>query len=94
MSGDPAAEVAILPSCVLASRTWTSPSAFPESPMEMEACQNLPLPSTSGVDVVVKDSNPIQISGAEERVAGSLILAEPLGAIGRFVAALGARVGK
>jgi len=59
--------------------------------MEMEACQNLTLPSTSDVDVVVKDSNPIQISGAEEKVAVSPILAEPLGAIGQFV---GARVGK
>ena len=31
----------------------------------MEACQNSTLPSTSDVDVVVKDSNPIQIPGAE-----------------------------
>ena len=60
----------------------------------MEACQNSTLPSTSDVGVVVKDSNPIQISGAEGRVAVSLILAEPLGGIGPFVAALGARVRK
>jgi len=53
----------------------------------MEACQNSTLPSTSDVDVVAKDSNPIQISGAEGRVAVSLVLPEPLGAIG-------ARVGK
>ena len=58
----------------------------------MEACQNLMLPSTSDVDVVVKDSNLIQISGVEERVAVSPILAEPLGAIGPFLDALGARV--
>jgi hypothetical protein len=62
--------------------------------MEMEACQNLTLPSASDVDVVVKDSNLIQISGAEGRVAVSLILAEPLGAIGPFQDALGARVEK
>jgi hypothetical protein len=62
--------------------------------MGMEAYRDLTLPATYDVDVVVKDSNPIQISGAEERVALSLILASPLGAIGRLVAALGARVGK
>ena len=62
--------------------------------MEMEACQNLTLPSNSDVDVVVKDSNPIQISDVEGRVAVSLILAELLGAMGRFVAAPRARVGK
>jgi len=33
--------------------------------MGMEACQNSTLPSTSDTDVVVKDSNPIQIPGAE-----------------------------
>jgi len=60
----------------------------------MEACQNLTLPSTSDVDVVVKDSNPIQIPGAEGRVAVSLILPEPLGVVGPFVGALRARVGK
>ena len=62
--------------------------------MGMEAYRNVTLPSTYDVDVVVEDSNPNQISGAEERVAVSLILAEPLGAIRRLVAALGARVGK
>jgi len=62
--------------------------------MEMKVCQNLTLPSNSDIDVVMKDSNPIQILDAEGRVTVSLILAELLGAIGRFVAALGARVGK
>ena len=96
MSGDPTAEVAILPSCVLYSRAVFEQALrpYPERPMDMEACPNLKLPSTSEVDVVVKDSNPIQISGAEERAAVSLILAEPLGAIGRFEAALGAQVGR
>ena len=60
----------------------------------MEACQNLTLPSTFDVDVVVKDSNPIQILGAEGRVAVCLILPEPLGVIGPFVGALRVRVGK
>jgi hypothetical protein len=62
--------------------------------MGMEAYQNLALLSTSDVGVVVKDSNLIQISGAGERVAVSLIPAGPPGAIGRLVDALGAPVGK
>ena len=62
--------------------------------MEMKVCQNLTLPSNSDVDVVMKDSNAIQILDAEGRVTVSLILAELLGAIGWFIAALGARVGK
>ena len=62
--------------------------------MEMEARQNLTSPSTSDVDVVAKDSSLIQISGAEGKVAVSLTLPGPLGVIGPFVAALGARAGK
>ena len=60
--------------------------------METSRDSTLSLTSDVGVLVVI-NSNPIQISGAEERAAVSLILAATLGVIARFVTALGARVG-
>ena len=63
-------------------------------PSESKKNGSSTLPSTSDVDDVVKFSNPIQIPSAEGRPAVSLILPEPLCAIGPLVGALGARVGK
>lgn len=60
--------------------------------METSRDSTLSLTSDVGVLVVI-NSNPIQISGAEERAAVSLMMAATLGVIAPFVTALGARVG-
>lgn len=51
----------------------------------------LSLTSDVGV-LVLTNSNPIQISGAEEKVAVSLMVTGTLGVIAPFVTVLGARV--
>jgi len=61
--------------------------------METSRDSTLSLIFDVGVPLVI-DSNLIQISDAEERVAVSLILAATPGMIAPFVAARGARVGK
>jgi hypothetical protein len=60
--------------------------------METSRDSTSSLTSDVGVLVVI-DSNPIQILGAEERAAVSLMVAPTLGVIAPFAIALGARVG-